>query len=157
MWISKKTDYATRAVLALALAPDGGPLKMREIAGRTHVPESLLEQIMAQLRGAGIVRSDRGPHGGYRLNHAPEELTLDRVVRLFQGPLAPIACATRSEPEACPMEVGCTLRDAWREVRDATISILERKTFAELARRAGGPWTAHAAPRAKGRSAARAR
>jgi len=157
MWISKRTDYATRAVLALAIAPDGGPLKMREIAERTRVPESLLEQIMSQLRGAGIVRSDRGPHGGYRLNHDPGEITLERVVRLFQGPLAPIACATRSEPEACPMEIGCTLRDAWRDVRDATIAILERKTFADLARRAGGPWTARAGPRARPRAAARGR
>src|SRR5262245_1519239 len=157
MWISKRTDYATRAVLALAIAPEGGPLKMREIAERTRVPESLLEQIMAQLRGAGIVRSDRGPHGGYRLNHDPGEITLERVVRLFQGPLAPIACATRSEPEACPMELGCTLRDAWRDVRDATIAILERKTFAELARRAGGPWTARAGTRARPRGVARAR
>ena len=142
MWISKKTDYATRAVLALALASGrgGAPLKMHEIAARTHVPESLLEQILAQLRGAGIVRSERGPHGGYRLNHPPEDLSLERVVRLFQGPLAPIACATRSAPEPCPMEVGCTLQDAWSEVRDATIAILERKSFADLARRAGGPW-----------------
>ena len=157
MWISKKTDYATRAVLALALAPDAGALKMHEIAARTHVPESLLEQIMAQLRGAGIVRSERGPHGGYRLNHPPEEITLERVVRLFQGPLAPIACATRSEPEPCPMEIGCTLLDAWREVRDATIAILERKTFADLARRAGGPWLRHLPARGKGRGSARPR
>jgi Rrf2 family protein len=150
MWISKKTDYATRAVLALALARSDAALKMHEIAARTSVPESLLEQIMAQLRGAGIVRSERGPHGGYRLNHRPEEITLERVVRLFQGPLAPIACATRSEPEPCPMEIGCTLRDAWREVRDATIAILERRTFADLARRAGGPWLRHVPARAKG-------
>ena len=140
MWVSKKTDYATRAVLALALARDGGPLKMREIAGRTSVPESLLEQILFQLRGSGIVRSERGPRGGYRLNHQPADITLERIVRLFQGPLAPLPCATRSEPEPCPMEDGCTLRDAWREVRDATIRILERKTFADLARRSGGPW-----------------
>lgn len=145
MWISKKTDYATRAVLALALATEG-PLKMHEIATRTAVPPSLLEQIMAQLRGAGIVRSERGPKGGYRLNHPPEEITLERVVRLFQGPLAPIACATRSEPEPCPVEVGCTLRDTWREVRDATITILERKTFADLARKAGGVWIQHTIP-----------
>jgi Rrf2 family protein len=149
MWITRKTDYATRAVLAMALAPDG-PLKMRDIAERTHTPESLLEQIMTQLRGAGIVRSERGPHGGYRLNHPPEEITLERIVRLFQGPLAPIACATRSEPEPCPMEVGCTMRDTWREVRDATISILERTTFDKLARRAAGPWVLHLeAPRRK--------
>jgi Rrf2 family transcriptional regulator, cysteine metabolism repressor len=148
MWISKKTDYATRAVLALAIVQDDRALKMHEIAARTHVPESLLEQILSQLRGAGIVRSERGPHGGYRLNHAPEDITLERVVRLFQGPLAPISCATRSEPEPCAMELGCSLQGAWREVRDATIAILERKTFADLARGAGGPWTAARARRA---------
>jgi Rrf2 family transcriptional regulator, cysteine metabolism repressor len=145
MWITRKTDYATRAVLALALAP-GSPLKMADIASRTHVPESLLEQIMSQLRGAGIVRSERGPHGGYRLNHSPGDITLEKIVRLFQGPLAPISCATRSEPEPCPMEVGCTMLDTWREVRDATISILERTNFADLARRARGPWVLHLDP-----------
>ena len=145
MWITKKTDYAARAVLALSLAPDG-PLKMHEIATRTHVPDSLLEQIMTQLRGAGIVRSERGPHGGYRLNHSPADITLERVVRLFQGPLAPIGCATRSEPEPCPMEIGCTMLDVWRDVRDATIAILERTTFADLARGARGPWILHLEP-----------
>jgi Rrf2 family transcriptional regulator, cysteine metabolism repressor len=144
MWITRKTDYATRAVLALALAPGG--LKMADIAARTYVPESLLEQIMSQLRGAGIVRSERGPHGGYRLNHSPEDITLEKIVRLFQGPLAPIACATRSEPEPCPMEVGCGMLDTWREVRDATIAILERTTFADMAARARGPWTLHLDP-----------
>jgi Rrf2 family protein len=142
MWITRKTDYATRAVLALALAP-GSPLKMHDIAARTYIPESLLEQIMTQLRHDGIVRSGRGRHGGYRLNHPPEDITLERVVRLFQGPLAPIACATRSEPEPCQMEIGCGMLDTWREVRDATIAILERTTFADLARRARGPWTLH--------------
>ena len=154
MWITRRTDYATRAVLALALAP-GGLLKMRDIARRTHMPESLLEQVMTQLRGAGIVRSERGPHGGYRLNHPPEDITLERVVRVFQGALAPIGCATRSEPEPCPMEVGCGMLDTWREVRDATIAILERTTFADLARRARGPWTLHLEPPSARRAAQR--
>ena len=156
MWITRKTDYATRAVLALALSRADAPLKMHEIAERTHVPDSLLEQILLQLRGAGIVRSERGPHGGYRLNHAPSEITLERIVRLFQGPLAPIDCATRSEPEPCPMEIGCTLRDTWRELRDATISILERKTFADLASRAGGPCVADSGASPTRRSRSRA-
>lgn len=140
MWISRKTDYATRAVLALALAEGGRSLKSHEIAARTHIPTSFLEQIMSQLRGAGIVRSERGPAGGYRLNHPPKDITLERVVRLFQGPLAPISCATRSEPEPCPMEVECSLKETWEEVRDVTIKILERTNFATLAQRAGGPW-----------------
>lgn len=140
MWISRRTDYATRAVLALALAGEGATLKIHEIADRTSTPAAFLEQILPQLRGAGLVRSERGPRGGYRLNHAPEDITLDRVVRIFEGPLAPISCATRAEPEPCPMDAGCSLRHVWEEVRDATIAIVEAHTFADLAARAGGRW-----------------
>jgi Rrf2 family protein len=140
MWISRRTDYATRAVLALTLA-GGGPMKLEELARRTATPRSVLEQLMPTLRIAGIVRSERGPHGGYRLNRPPEEITLERVVRLFQGQLAPIGCATRRNPEPCPMTIGCTLRQVWEEVRDETIALLARRTFADLASRAGGPWT----------------
>lgn len=139
MWISRRTDYATRAVLALTLA-GGGPLKLEDLARRVAVPQSVLEQVMPVLRNAGIVRSERGPYGGYRLNKAPEEITLERVVRLFQGQLAPIGCATRHHPEPCPMTVACSLRHVWQEVRDATIAILGRTTFADLAKQAGGPW-----------------
>jgi len=139
MWVSRRTDYATRALLALSI-DDGGPVKLEELARRTAAPQSVLEQVMPTMRTAGIVRSERGPEGGYRLNHEPHEITLERVVRLFEGQLAPIGCATRHHPEPCPMTVGCTLRDVWEEVRDATISLLEGVTFADLAERAGGPW-----------------
>lgn len=139
MWVSRRTDYATRAILSLALE-GGGPLKLEELARRTAVPQSVLEQVMPTMRTAGIVRSERGPAGGYRLNKQPEEITLERIVRLFQGPLAPISCATRHNPEPCPMTIGCTLREVWEEIRDATISLLGGVTFKDLAGRAGGPW-----------------
>src|SRR6266516_3379526 len=139
MWVSRRTDYATRAVLALTL-DGGGPLKLDELARRTAVPQSVLEQVMPAMRTAGIVRSERGPAGGYRLNKKPEEITLERIVRLFQGQLAPIGCATRHQPEPCPMSPGCSLRFVWEEVRDATIRVLSETTFADLAARAGGPW-----------------
>ena len=138
MWISRRTDYATRAVLALALA-DGGPLKLEEIAERVEAPRSVLEQVMPVLRSAGIVRSERGPSGGYRLNRGAEEITLERIVRLFQGQLAPIGYATRRNPDPCPEVVARSLRPSWIEVRDATIEILGRTTFAELAERASRP------------------
>jgi len=140
MWISKRTDYATRAVLALALAEPEQAIKLSELAERTAVPASVLEQVMPTLRTAGIVRSQRGAHGGYRLNRPPSEITLERVVRLFQGQLAPIGCATRSHPEPCAMTVGCSLRLVWETVRDTTITALAETTFADLATRAGGPW-----------------
>ncbi|MBD0317038.1 MAG: Rrf2 family transcriptional regulator [Thermoleophilia bacterium] len=137
MWVSRRTDYATRAVLALAVA-GGGPLKLDEISELTESPRSVLEQVMPVLRTAGIVRSVRGPGGGYRLNNSADEITLERVVRLFQGQLAPIGYATRRNPERCPELVDRSLRQAWIEVRDATIDILARTTFADLAARATG-------------------
>jgi Rrf2 family protein len=143
MWISKRTDYATRAVLALALADVRRPMKLGELARRTAVPQSVLEQIMPTMRSAGIVRSERGVHGGYRLNRPPEEITLERVVRLFQGQLAPIGCATRSHPEPCPMSLECSLRFVWEEVRNATIKTLAGTSFEDLAKRAGGHWREH--------------
>ena len=139
MWVSRRTDYATRAVLALALA-EGASMRLEDLARKTGVPVSVLEQVMPVLRTAGIVRSERGRRGGYRLNKAPHEITLERVVRLFSGQLAPIGCATRHAPEPCVMTVGCSLRAVWQEVRDATIEILQRSTFADLAERAGGVW-----------------
>jgi Rrf2 family protein len=140
MWISRRTDYATRAVLALALEDGRGPVTVDELARRTGVPRSVLEQVMPTMRKAGIVRSERGARGGYRLNRPPEELTLERVVRLFQGQLAPIGCATRAQPEPCVMSVECSLRFVWEEVREATIALLAGTTFADLAARAGGRW-----------------
>jgi Rrf2 family cysteine metabolism transcriptional repressor len=139
VWISRRTDYATRALLALAL-DGGGSMKLEELAHRTGAPQSVLEQVMPVLRSAGIVRSERGPSGGYRLNKPPEEITLERIVRLFQGQLAPIGYATRRSPDSAPRFVADSLREAWGEVRDATIEILERTTFADLAKRAGGRW-----------------
>ena len=142
MWISRRTDYATRALVALAMEAGERPVKIQDLAHRTDTPVSILEQVLPQLRSAGIVRSERGPSGGYRLNHAPEDISLERVVRILQGPLAPIACATRSEPEPCSMLDGCALNETWAEVRDATIAILERTTLATLAERSTGRWTA---------------
>jgi|SRR5215218_10141702 Rrf2 family transcriptional regulator, cysteine metabolism repressor len=139
MWVSRRTDYATRALLVLALDSDG-PLKLEELASRTGAPQSVLEQVMPTLRSAGIVRSERGPAGGYRLNKRPEEITLERVVRLFEGQLAPIGYATRRNPDGCPKFVAQSLRSTWAEVRDTTIDVLERTSFADLAKRAGGKW-----------------
>ena len=131
MWVTRRTDYATRAVLALAISE--GALSLDELADTTDAPRSVLEQVMPMLRAAGIVRSARGPGGGYRLNHPPEELTLERVVRVFQGQLAPIGYATRHEPDPCPAIVARSLRPAWEQVRDATITILSGITFRDLA------------------------
>lgn len=139
MWISKRTDYAARAVLALTLAES--QLTLDELTDRTAVPRSVLEQVMPQLRSDGIVRSERGRNGGYRMNRPADQVTLEDIVRLFQGPLAPIGCATRRNPEPCEVREGCSMHDVWAEVREATIRVLKAATFAKLAEDASGVWT----------------
>ena len=139
MWVSRRTDYATRAILALSLE-GGGPLKLEELARRTAVPQSVLEQVMPTMRTAGIVRSERGP---VRRLPAEQEPRRDhpRARRpSLPGAPRPDQLRDRHNPEPCPMTVGCTLRDVWEEVRDATITLLGGVTFADLAKRAGGPW-----------------
>ncbi len=143
MWVSRRTDYATRAVLALAMAGSDTPMRTGELSRRTQVPASVLEQIMPLMRNDGIVRSERGRYGGYVLNHKPQDITMERVVRLFEGQLAPISCATRVAPEPCPMSVECSLRFMWEDIRDVILERLSTTTFADLMERAGGPWRAH--------------
>ncbi|MFA9432133.1 Rrf2 family transcriptional regulator [Egicoccus sp. AB-alg2] len=146
MWIGRRTDYAARAVLALALADGDELLTLDDLAARTAVPRSVLEQVMPTLRTAGLVRATRGRYGGYRLNKPASDITLETVVRLFQGPLAPIGCATRRNPEPCEVGDGCSMRDVWADVRDATIRTLQATTFQKLADDAGGVWRAHGQP-----------
>src|SRR4029453_5448484 len=131
MWVTRRTDYATRAVLSLAMRDEA--LNLDQLAEATEAPRSVLEQVMPRLRAAGIVRSVRGPGGGYHLNHPPEKLTLERVVRVFEGQVAPTGCAARHEPDPCPAIVGRSLRPAWEQVRDATITILSDINFGDLA------------------------
>src|SRR5215204_1183027 len=85
MWVTRRTDYATRAVLALAMAEDA--MNLDQLAEATESPRSVLEQVMPSLRAAGIVRFVRGPAGSYRLNLPVEELTLARGVRVCVGQL----------------------------------------------------------------------
>jgi Rrf2 family protein len=110
------------------------------LSRRTQVPASVLEQIMPIMRNDGIIRSERGRYGGYVLNHKPHDITMERVVRLFEGQLAPISCATRVAPEPCPMSVGCSLRFMWEDIRDDILERLSTTTFGDLMERAGGPW-----------------
>ena len=143
MWVTMTTDYATRVVLALSLATGDRPLTRDELARRTQAPPTMLDQVLPVLRRDGVVRSQRGRYGGYRLNHDPATITLERVVRLFEGQLAPIECATRSNPGVCPVEDGCTMQGVWEVVRDRVIAELAAVTFADLAADAGGVWRDH--------------
>jgi len=137
MWVSKKTDYALRVLFTLVDHFGGTPIPIRELARRNDVPKRFLEQILNDLKSAGVVQSRRGVAGGYRLAKRPEEITLAVVIRHIEGALAPVSCVSERfyEKCSCPDESRCAIRSVMKEVREAVVKIVERLTVAELCER----------------------
>jgi Rrf2 family transcriptional regulator, cysteine metabolism repressor len=138
MTFTSKEDYGLRAVLDLAAQGNASPVQAREIAARQQIPEPFLEQLLASLRRAEVVRSIRGAGGGYVLADTPDRVTVGAVLRALSGPLIPheLIQGTPEEPEslgAIP-EVQ-VVRGVWRELRAALLSVVETVTIAELLER----------------------
>ncbi len=134
MKLSTKGEYASRAMLELSLKYDKGPLHIHKISMAQDIPQRFLEQILLLLKRAGYLKSKKGPKGGYYLAKPPAEINVAEVIRVLEGPLAPIDCVSVMAHEPCPMEAACGLRWLWKEVRDSVAEILERTTFADLVR-----------------------
>ncbi|HTT57946.1 MAG TPA: Rrf2 family transcriptional regulator [Opitutaceae bacterium] len=136
MKVSKKGEYALRALIDLGVAAEvGRPLiQVSELAESERIPSKFLEQIMQLLKEAGIVESRRGKYGGYRLARPAEKVTIGQVVRLIDGPLAPIGCVSQTAYEkcSCPDETHCGLRMLMLDVRNAIASILDRYSLADV-------------------------
>lgn len=133
--LSQKSKYALRALQGLARARGQGPLLIAELARREKLPRKFLEYILLELRKHGLLRSKRGPGGGYELGREPEQISLGEVIRLFDGPLAPVPCASERGTrrcEDCQDPATCGTRLVMREVRDAMAKILDHTTLADL-------------------------
>lgn len=127
-----------RAMLALGLHHEGGDLlRIRAIADEQRIPKRFLEQILNDLKDAGVVESRRGVQGGYRLGRPPEKINLAEVIRHIDGPLAPVSCVSEKfyEPCSCPDEARCGIRSVMREVRDGVVRMLENVSLADLVAR----------------------
>jgi len=133
--LSTKGEYASRAMLELALRYADGPLHIRDISAAQDIPERFLEQILLSLKRAGYLRSKKGPNGGYFLAKPPTRISVAEVIRVMDGPLAPIGCVSVTARQFCSRERMCGLKGLWKEVRDAVAGILERTTFEDLAER----------------------
>jgi Rrf2 family protein len=133
MRLSTKGEYASRAMLELSLHYQEKPLHIRDISKAQDIPQRFLEQILLQLKRAGYLRSRKGPAGGYYLSKPPAEINVAEVIRVMDGPLAPIDCVSVTAHEVCPHEAHCGLKGLWKEVRDAVAQIMEKATFGELA------------------------
>jgi len=135
MKLSTKGEYASRAMLELSLRYPEEPLHIRDISAAQDIPERFLEQILLLLKRAGHLRSKKGPNGGYYLAKDPSQITVAEVIRVMDGPLAPIDCVSVTAHEVCPREDFCGLKWLWKEVRDSIAEILENTTFKDLAER----------------------
>jgi len=138
MRISKKGEYALRAMIDLSLNYKKELVQIQEISGREKIPEKFLEQILLELKKAGLLQSRRGIGGGYRLIKSPKEITLAQVIRIIDGPLAPLSCVSKWAHISCPEEKNCGLRSVMLDVRNATVKILEGITFADVCKRTKG-------------------
>jgi Rrf2 family iron-sulfur cluster assembly transcriptional regulator len=144
--VSTRGDYASRALLSLALRSDEtGPTSVRDIAERTGLPQPYLEQILLALKGAGLVRSKRGVGGGYVLARPAEEITLGAIVSAVDGPIAVGDFGVPHENGACDHEGQCVLLEVWAEVGTHMRRHLDSFTLADMVARARGTTAALAA------------
>lgn len=134
MRVSAKVDYALRAAIELAaVAP--GQMKGEALATAQAIPHKFLENILADLRNGGIVASQRGAEGGYRLARPPAEVTIADVIRVVEGPIASVRGARPEDVEY--VGTAAPLRDTWIELRTAMRGVLEQTTLADLVARGG--------------------
>lgn len=129
MRLSARSEYGLLALIDLAAAPDGLPLATRELAESRGIPPAFLEQLLADLRRAGLVRATRGPRGGFALARGADEITALEIVEALEGAIAPSVCA----PDACGREDDCAAASVWGEVSGAVRGALSEFTLTRLA------------------------
>jgi Rrf2 family protein len=134
MRVSKKTDYALRALFTLVDHYGGQPIPIRELARRNDVPKRFLEQIMLALKSQGWVDSTAGIRGGYFLARSPTKITMGEVVRHFDGILAPIDCVSVTGYQRCSQEPVCRFRRVFFDARNFVANLMDKATLAEVAK-----------------------
>ena len=133
MKLSKKGDYGLRAMLELAKNYSRGYTQIKGIARQEKIPVKFLEQILLTLKNTGFLTSKMGVGGGYRLAKPPQEITLGEVIRILEGPLAPISCVSVKFYRQCPEENSCGIRSIMNQVRNAIADILDHTTLYDVA------------------------
>jgi len=132
--ISQKAKYALRALVALAKQPAGKPTFISEIAETQNIPKKFLEQILLDLKHHGLVASRRGKAGGYGLLRPADTISFGEVLRIVDGPIAPLPCLSKiayRRCEDCKEEASCEVRRVFAQVADATRGVLDRTTIAD--------------------------
>lgn len=142
MRFSKKSEYALRALIELTGQYNRKLLQRHEIGKRQHIPVEFLEQILLTLKNAGLLTSRRGVGGGYSLLKSPDTITLGQVIRILDGPLAPIGCVSKTAYQKCKEcpyadTKNCPIQHAMLGVRNAIAEILDNYTLSDFAAGSG--------------------
>lgn len=136
--ISKKTKYALKALIYLAREYDKGPILIADLAREENIPKKFLEFILLTLKNSGILMSRKGKGGGYYLGKAPRDVSLGKIIRILEGPLAPVPCVSETayaKCEECGDEGTCGIRMVMKDVRDAMAEIFDNTTLADVLER----------------------
>ncbi|MBQ0151329.1 RrF2 family transcriptional regulator [Chryseobacterium sp.] len=132
--LSKKSQYAFKALSFLVEKIEEGPILISEIAQKKNIPIKFLENILLQLKKADVLDSKKGKGGGYFFKEKPENVSLAKIIRLVNGPIALLPCVSLNFYEKCEdcSEEHCGLHDVLVDVRDASLGVLEKKTLLDL-------------------------
>lgn len=132
--LTKKGKYGLKALVYLSRIPAGELAFVGDIAARNNIPKKFLDAILGELRNAGFVQSRKGKEGGYRLARPASEIKIGHVVRVLDGPLAPISCASRTRYQRCDDcdEATCEVRHMMQEVRHAIAEVLDNRSLAAM-------------------------
>ena len=132
MKISKRSEYGLRAMIYLAKNHDpGSPIQIKEICEQENIPFKYLEQILLNLKNVGLLQSKSGVGGGYYLARSPEQIPFGEIIRVLDGPIAPVRCVSQTayEPCSCPDEENCILRHVMLDVRNAISEIVDHTSL----------------------------
>jgi Rrf2 family protein len=130
MKITARTEYGIRAMYALARAYGKGPISMRAIAADQQIPENFLEQMLSQLRKAGLIKATRGPSGGYDLAKNPADVSFGDIVGALEGPVT--LCDCLGQDASCDRKEGCPVHPVWAKITVGFNEILEKSTLADM-------------------------
>jgi Rrf2 family protein len=132
MKLSTKGHYGVKAMFDLAQHYGEGPIPLKSVAERQELSEHYLEQLIAGLRKAGLVKSVRGAQGGYSLAREPGEIRVGDIIRVLEGPIAPVECVNQEDPVCCNKADFCITRGVWEKVRDSITGVLDGITLADM-------------------------
>ncbi len=134
MRLSTKGHYGLKAMYDLAQHYGTGPVPLKSVAQRQHISGYYLEQLIAVLRKGGLVKSVRGAQGGYVLARPPEEIRVGDIIRILEGPIAPVECVSEFKTPECDQADRCITRLVWEKVRDGIARVMDSISLADMCR-----------------------